>query len=80
MTSHTSTRWSRNGRTSACVPSQATAIRSASVASRRPVSPAGRKSRTRSAWLRGPVAILYTRDEFRAFLDGAKKGEFDHLV
>lgn len=25
-------------------------------------------------------AILYTRDEFRAFLDGAKKGEFDHLV
>lgn len=25
-------------------------------------------------------AILYTRDEFRAFLDGAKNGEFDHLV
>ncbi len=25
-------------------------------------------------------AILYTRGEFAAFLDGAKKGEFDHLV
>ena len=25
-------------------------------------------------------AILYSRDEFRAFLDGAKNGEFDHLV
>lgn len=25
-------------------------------------------------WLR------YTREEFRAFLDGAKKGEFDHLM
>lgn len=25
-------------------------------------------------------AILFSRDEFRAFLDGAKKGEFDHLV
>ena len=25
-------------------------------------------------------AILHSRDEFRAFLDGAKKGEFDHLV
>ena len=46
-----------------------------------------------SRWLRTPEgvavrhsvtpedgAILYTRDEFRAFLDGAKKGEFDHLV
>lgn len=25
-------------------------------------------------------AILYTRDEFAAFLEGAKRGEFDHLV
>ncbi len=25
-------------------------------------------------------AILYSRGEFAAFLDGAKKGEFDHLV
>ena len=25
-------------------------------------------------------AILYTREEFAAFLDGAKRGEFDHLV
>jgi hypothetical protein len=25
-------------------------------------------------------AILYGRDEFRAFLNDAKKGEFDHLV
>jgi hypothetical protein len=25
-------------------------------------------------------AILFSRDEFRAFLDGAKNGEFDHLV
>ena len=25
-------------------------------------------------------AILYTRDEFAAFLDGAKRGEFDHLL
>lgn len=25
-------------------------------------------------------AIFYTRDEFAAFLDGAKRGEFDHLV
>jgi hypothetical protein len=25
-------------------------------------------------------AILYSRDEFRAFLDGAKKGEFDLRV
>ena len=25
-------------------------------------------------------AILYSRDEFRAFLDGAKNGEFDHLL
>jgi hypothetical protein len=27
----------------------------------------------------GPV-LRYTADEWRAFLDGAKKGEFDHLV
>jgi len=26
----------------------------------------------------GPV-LIYTADEFRAFLDGAKKGEFDDL-
>lgn len=25
-------------------------------------------------------AILYTRDEFAAFLDAAKAGEFDHLL
>ncbi|GLZ54201.1 DUF397 domain-containing protein [Actinomycetospora sp. NBRC 106378] len=25
-------------------------------------------------------AILYSHDEFAAFLDGAKRGEFDHLV
>ena len=25
-------------------------------------------------------AILYSREEFAAFLDGAKRGEFDHLV
>lgn len=25
-------------------------------------------------------AILYSRDEFRAFLDGVKNGEFDHLI
>jgi hypothetical protein len=25
-------------------------------------------------------AILYSHAEFAAFLDGAKKGEFDHLV
>lgn len=24
--------------------------------------------------------LFYTSDEFAAFLDGAKKGEFDHLV
>jgi hypothetical protein len=24
-------------------------------------------------------AMLFSKDEFRAFLDGAKKGEFDHL-
>jgi hypothetical protein len=27
----------------------------------------------------GP-ALGYTRDEFAAWLDGAKKGEFDHLA
>jgi hypothetical protein len=27
----------------------------------------------------GP-ALAYTRDEISAFLDGAKKGEFDHLA
>lgn len=27
----------------------------------------------------GPV-LLYTAKEWRAFLDGAKKGEFDHLA
>ncbi len=26
------------------------------------------------------VEIRYTRDELAAFLDGAKRGEFDHLV
>jgi Domain of unknown function (DUF397) len=26
------------------------------------------------------VEIRYTRTEFAAFLDGAKRGEFDHLV
>ncbi|MFC5065175.1 DUF397 domain-containing protein [Actinomycetospora atypica] len=25
-------------------------------------------------------AIVYTCEEFAAFLDGAKRGEFDHLV
>ncbi|GAA4842460.1 DUF397 domain-containing protein [Actinomycetospora corticicola] len=25
-------------------------------------------------------ALLFTRDEFAAFLDGAKRGEFDHLI
>ena len=25
-------------------------------------------------------ALLFSRDEFRAFLDGAKNGEFDHLL
>ncbi|MEU8955020.1 DUF397 domain-containing protein [Streptomyces sp. NPDC048518] len=27
----------------------------------------------------GP-ALVYTVEEFDAFLDGAKKGEFDHLI
>jgi hypothetical protein len=27
----------------------------------------------------GP-ALTFTKDEFAAWLDGAKKGEFDHLV
>ncbi|WP_026204632.1 DUF397 domain-containing protein [Actinomycetospora chiangmaiensis] len=25
-------------------------------------------------------AFLYTRDEFAAFLDGCRRGEFDHLA
>lgn len=25
-------------------------------------------------------AFLYSKDEFKAFLDGAKRGEFDHLA
>lgn len=26
------------------------------------------------------VVLQYTRDELAAFLDGAKRGEFDHLI